>query len=164
MSFDDVSLDTVLTAMKLALALLITFVLREYVPSDRMSTETFLYRLLTTRGRRELTKHRERIVFYLNPRDPRTNAALAEACDQFNRRGLVRDKRELRFALEERAPCENSGGLFTSRDPHRRSAPKPLSVIRFSIRFFLNSLTCLSSTIRPSSGTDHRTSRQHGNR
>ena len=100
----DVSLDTVLTAAKLAMALLIAFVLREYVPSDRMSTETFLYRLLTTRGRRELTKRRERIVFYANPRDPRINAALAEACDQLNRRGLVRDKRELRFALEERAP------------------------------------------------------------
>ena len=56
----DVSLDTILTATKLALALLITFVLREYVPSDRMSTETFLCRLLTTRGRRELTKYRER--------------------------------------------------------------------------------------------------------
>jgi hypothetical protein len=100
----DVSLDTVLTAAKLALALLIAFVLREYVPSDRMSTETFLYRLMTTRGRRELTKHRERIVFYANPRDPRSNAALAEACDHLNRRGLVRDKRELLFALEERAP------------------------------------------------------------
>ena len=98
----DVSLDTVLTAMKLALALLIAFVLREYVPSDRMSTETFLYRLLTTRGRRELTKHRERIVFYANPRDPRINAALGEACEQLNRRGLVRDERELVFALEER--------------------------------------------------------------
>lgn len=98
----DVSLDTVLTAMKLALALLITFVLREYVPSDRMSTGTFLYRLLTTRGRRELTKHRERIVFYANPRDPRINAALAEACSQLNSRCLVRDDRELLFALEER--------------------------------------------------------------
>jgi hypothetical protein len=100
----DVSLDTILTAMKLALALLITFVLREYVPSDRMSTETFIYRLLTTRGRRELTKHRELIVFYANPRDPRINAALAEACDQLNRRALVRDDRELRFALENRPP------------------------------------------------------------
>lgn len=100
----DVSLDTVLTAAKLALALLIAFVLREYVPSDRMSTETFLYRLMTTRGRRELTKQRERIVFYANQRDPRTNAALAEACEQLNRRGLVRDDRELRFAMEERAP------------------------------------------------------------
>ncbi len=100
----DVSLDTILTGMKLALALLIVFVLREYVPSDRMSTETFLNRLVTTRGRRELTKHRERIVFYANPRDPRINAALTEACDQLNRRGLVRDDRELRFAMEERPP------------------------------------------------------------
>jgi hypothetical protein len=100
----DVSLDTILTAMKLALALLITFVLREYVPSDRMTTETFIYRLVRTRGRRELTKHRELIVFYANPRDPRINAALAEARDQLNRRALVRDDRELRFALEDRPP------------------------------------------------------------
>ena len=90
--------------MKLALALLITFVLREHVPSDRMSTETSIYRLLTARGRRELTTHRERIVFYANPRDPRIDAALSEACDLLNRRGLVRDERELRFALERRRP------------------------------------------------------------
>lgn len=100
----DLSLDMVLTAAKLSLALLITFVLREYLPSDRMSTETFLRRLLTVRGRRELTPHRERIVFYENPRDPRINAALAEACEQLNKRDLVRDDRGLRFALEQRPP------------------------------------------------------------
>jgi len=100
----DVSLDTVLTAMKLSLALLITFVMREYIPSDRMSTETFVCRLLTTRGRREISKHLERITFYENPRDPRVNEALAEACAKLNSRELFRDDRELVFALEERPP------------------------------------------------------------
>lgn len=71
----DVALDSILTAMKLTLALLITYVLREIMPSAEMTTETFLDRVLTVRGRRELTKQH----------DPRVNTALAEACEQCRR-------------------------------------------------------------------------------
>ena len=100
----DVALDTVLTAMKLTLAMLIAFVLREYMPSAGMGTETFLNRVFTMRGRRETTAEREHIVFYENPRDPRANAAVIEACEILNRRGLVRDDRSLSFAFEQQPP------------------------------------------------------------
>ena len=100
----DVALDTVLTAMKLTLAMLITFVLREYLPTAAMSTETFLNRVFTLRGRRETTADRELIVIYDNPRDPRAHAAVVEACEILNARALVRDGRSLSFAVEQRPP------------------------------------------------------------
>jgi hypothetical protein len=100
----DVALDTVLTAMKLTLAMLITFVLREYLPSAGMGTETFLNRIFRLRGRRETTADREHIVIYENPRDPRANAAIVEACNILNARALVRDDRTLSFAVEQRPP------------------------------------------------------------
>ena len=100
----DVGLDTVLTAMKLTLAMLVTFVLREYLPTAGMGTETFLNRIFTLRGRRETTADREHIVIYDNPRDPRANAAVVEACEILNERHLVRDDRTLSFAVEHRPP------------------------------------------------------------
>jgi hypothetical protein len=100
----DVALDTVLTAMKLTLAMLVTFVLREYLPTSGMSTETFFNRVFTLRGRRETTAHREHIVIYENPRDARANAAVVEACEILNARALVRDGRALSFAVEQRPP------------------------------------------------------------
>jgi len=86
------------------LAMLITFVLREYLPSTAMGTETFLNRVFTLRGRRETNADREHIVIYDNPRDPRAHAAIIEACEIINARGLVRDGRALSFAVEQRPP------------------------------------------------------------
>ncbi len=100
----DVALDSILTAMKLTLAMLIIYAFREYIPSTDISTETFLNRLLSIRGRRETTKTLERIIFYENPRDPRITAALVEACEVLNQRGLERDDRALRFELERSPP------------------------------------------------------------
>lgn len=100
----DVALDTVLTAMKLTLAMLVTFVLREYLPSAGMGTETFLNRVFTLPGRRETTADREHIVIYDNPRDQRVHAAIVEACEILNARALVRDGRALSFAIEQRPP------------------------------------------------------------
>jgi hypothetical protein len=96
----DVALDSVLTATKLTLALLLTFVLREYFPSFPMTPQTFISRVFSLRGRRTRRPDEEHIVFYENPRDPVINQALAEACRQLNRRGLKRQGRRLSYSLE----------------------------------------------------------------
>ena len=96
----DVALDSVLTATKLAAAFLITFVLREYFDFAAMTAGTFLARILSVRGRREIRSTEERIVFYENPRDPEINAALTKACERLNKRELQREGRRLRYGIE----------------------------------------------------------------
>ena len=96
----DVALDTVLTAMKLTTCFLISFVLREYFASMPMTTATFLARVLSTRGRREVGAGEELIVFYENPRDPEVSQVLIEACAHLNKRGLQREGRRLRYEVE----------------------------------------------------------------
>jgi hypothetical protein len=95
----DVALDMVLTAAKLACSLLISFALREYLPSLPMTPHTFTTRLFGVRGRRELAPGEERIFFYENPRDPATNAALADACRRLNLRRLSRGDRRLSYQM-----------------------------------------------------------------
>ena len=95
----DVELDRVLTAAKLTCALLITFVLREYLCAMPMTPHTFVSRILGVRGRRELRPGLEQIVFYENPRDPEVNAVLANACQRLNQRRLTRDGRKLRYKM-----------------------------------------------------------------
>ena len=95
----DVALDMVLTAAKLACSLLITFALREYLTASPMTPHTFATRLFGIRGRRELRPDEELIVFYENPRDPDTNAALADACRRLNLRRLSREGRRLRYEM-----------------------------------------------------------------
>jgi hypothetical protein len=95
----DVELDRVLTATKLTCALLITFVLREYLSAMPMTPHTFATRVFGIRGRRELRPGEEQVVFYENPRDPEVNAALAGACQRLNKRHLTRDGRQLRYKM-----------------------------------------------------------------
>jgi hypothetical protein len=95
----DVELDRVLTAAKLTCALLITFVLREYLCAMPMTPHTFASRLFGVRGRRELHPGLEQVVFYENPRDPEVNAVLANACQLLNNRRLTRDGRKLRYQM-----------------------------------------------------------------
>lgn len=97
----DVAQDSVLTAMKLTLAQLIAFALREYLTDLPMSPQTFVSRVFSLRGSKELSAEEERIVFHANPRDPEVCAALAGACKRLNARKLVRDGRRLRYAVEE---------------------------------------------------------------
>lgn len=97
----DVAQDTVLTAMKLTAAQLISFVLREYLPSMPMSSHTFVTRVFGLRGRKELHPTEEHIVFVENPRDPEVNAAVADACRRLNERKLLRDGRRLHYSIEE---------------------------------------------------------------
>ena len=96
----DVSLDSVLTAVKLATAFLITFVLREYLGFRAMTAATFVAHVLSIRGRREIRPDEERIVFYENPRDPEINEVLTKACARLNERNLQRGGRRLRYSIE----------------------------------------------------------------
>lgn len=97
----DVALDSVLTSTKLALALLLSFVLREYLPAMPMTPHTFISRVLGIRGRREVDGEEETVVFYESKRDPGVNAALADACARLNKRGLRRNGKRLRYRMHE---------------------------------------------------------------
>jgi hypothetical protein len=96
----DVNQDTILTAAKLTAAQLISFVLREYLPSMPMTPQTFVQRVLSVRGRKEITHDHELVVLYENPRDPLINEALRKACERISQRNLHRGNRKLRFAVE----------------------------------------------------------------
>lgn len=100
----DVSLDTVLTAIKLTAAQLIAFVVRMYLVAMPMTAETFLSRVLTYKGRREIGIEQERVVFYQNPRDPQVNAALVQACQRLNERGLSRAGKRLIYEIRPPPP------------------------------------------------------------
>lgn len=95
----DVALDSVLTAAKLTLALLITFVIREYFAGNPMTPHTFISRVFGIKGRRVIRPGEEHIVFYENPRDPAINQTIAEACRQLNQRNLVRQGRRLHYSV-----------------------------------------------------------------
>jgi hypothetical protein len=97
----DVALDSILTAAKLTASLLISFVLREYLPDMAMTPNTFVSRIFNLKGRREIVEHiEERVIFYDNPRDPEATAAIAQACARLNQRRLYREDRRLRYSIE----------------------------------------------------------------
>ena len=96
----DVAQDSILTATKLTALQLIAFVLRVYLVALSMTPETFVSRVFSLRGRKEIEPSLERIVFYENPRDPQITAALHDACRCLNQRNLQREGRRLRYAVE----------------------------------------------------------------
>ncbi len=96
----DVALDTVLTSTKLTGAQLISFVLREYLADQPMSPQTFAARVFPIRGRKEVTRDSETIIFCENPRDPDVTDALVAACRRLNARRLTRDGRHLHYRVE----------------------------------------------------------------
>lgn len=98
----DVEQDKLLTAHKLAAAGLMTFALREYFPDTPMTTQTVIDRLLSLKGRRELTETTDHIVICANPRDTEMTERVGRACDHINARNLTRDGRRWTFAVEER--------------------------------------------------------------
>ena len=97
----DVAQDTIHTATKLTLSLLIAYALRVYLPLLAMSPATFASRIFSLRGRREVFATEEHIVFYENPRDPPSNQAVADACRRLNERKLQRSGRLLCYRTEE---------------------------------------------------------------
>ncbi len=104
----DVAQDQILIATKLTAALLISFAIREYLPSA-MTAETFLSRVFSVRGRKEISPTEERVVFYENPRDPEVTEALRHACRRLNERELKREGRRLCFRIDGPPPAARSG-------------------------------------------------------
>jgi len=104
----DVAQDQILTATKLTAALLISFAIREYLPSA-MTAETFLSRIFSVRGRKEISPTEERVVFYENRRDPEVTEALRHACRRLNERDLKREGRRLCFRIAGPPPASRSG-------------------------------------------------------
>jgi hypothetical protein len=97
----DVAQDTILTATKLTATQLIAFALRVYLAALPMTPETFVSRVFSARGRKEIEPTVEHVIFYENPRDPEVNAALHDACRRLNQRDLQREGRRLHYAVED---------------------------------------------------------------
>lgn len=99
----DTSKDTLFTSIKITLAMLVQFAIREYFPTRPMELRTFLKRVAMLPGRREKTDTCETIVIYRNPRDQEMMEALENACDRINERNLTKDGCKLLFKLEDQA-------------------------------------------------------------
>jgi hypothetical protein len=97
----DVAQDEILTAAKLTALQLIAYVLRVYLVALAMTPETFISRVLSLRGRKEIEAEEERVVFYENPRDPEVTAALKDACQRLNERKLRSEGRRLLYCVDE---------------------------------------------------------------
>jgi hypothetical protein len=81
----DTTQDTIRTATKLTALQLISFALREYLPSMPMRPQTFIQRALYISGRKaekQIDRDQELVIFYEKPRDPQVNEALRDACAQ----------------------------------------------------------------------------------
>jgi len=96
----DVSKDTLLTTLKLTLAMLAHFVVVEYFPHRPMLWATFLSRLALLPGRRETTAEAITTYIQANPRDRELMASLEAACELINQRQLNKGSRTLRFVVE----------------------------------------------------------------
>jgi hypothetical protein len=97
----DVAQDMIHTATKLTAAHLITYAMREYLGDRTMTPQTFVSRVLPFRGRREIYKTHERVVFYENPRDPEMTTALQEVCRRLNKQKLARENRTITYCCCE---------------------------------------------------------------
>jgi len=59
----DTAQDTILTATKLTALQLISFALREYLPTMPMTPQTFIQRVLYVRGRKHIDRDHELVAF-----------------------------------------------------------------------------------------------------
>ena len=100
----DVAQDMILTATKLTAAQLISFAKREYLCSWPMTPDTFLSRVLPIRGRKEVQRDGERVIFYQNVRDPEVTTVLRNACGRLNKRRIRCNGRRMRYAVEAPPP------------------------------------------------------------
>ena len=101
----DVELDSLFAVLKVAMVLLVTFVLKEYLGDARMAPVTFLERLATLPGRLRLTPELEIVTFDYNTRDPEVMALLATHAQAINARRLrTRSGRVLRIAVDPAPP------------------------------------------------------------
>lgn len=100
----DVAQDSILTAAKLTALQLIAFALRLYLADRPMTPQTFITRVLSIQGRKEIDATAEYIYFYENIRDPEMSDALRNACLRLNQRNLQRDGRLLHYSVEPAPP------------------------------------------------------------
>jgi hypothetical protein len=96
----DVAQDTLMTAMKLTLGMLVQFIVAEYFEHRSLAWETFLSRIATLPGRRETTADSITVYIYGNRRDIALMRDLERACRKVNERGLIKDGKRLRYAVE----------------------------------------------------------------
>ena len=96
----DVAQDTLFTAMKLTLGMLVQFVAREYFKHRPIEWATFLARIATLPGRRETTADIIAVYIYGNRRDIKLMRNLDKACRNINKRDLEMGGRRLRYAVD----------------------------------------------------------------
>ena len=120
----DVELDSIFNLLKVALVLMITYVLREYLGNAHMDALTFLERLATLPARLRMTPDLEIVTFKYNKRDPDVMALLEKYCETINSRGLrTRSNRKLRIQVDpppkrdipppDRSRCKSNGRFFS---------------------------------------------------
>jgi hypothetical protein len=97
----DVELDSLFAVLKVALVLLVRFVLRKYLGDSSMAPVTFLERLATLPGRLRVMPNLEIVTFDYNARDPEVMALLATHREAINAQRLrTRSGRVLRIEVE----------------------------------------------------------------
>jgi hypothetical protein len=96
----DVAQDTLFTALKLTLGMLVHFIAMEYFPHRAIEWATFLSRIALLPGRRETSRDRVTVFIYGNHRDLKLMESLAKACVRINKRKLVHNGRRLRYEIE----------------------------------------------------------------
>jgi len=97
----DTELDEVLTAFKLTFLNLCRHLQRHYLDT-KMETETLIAHVLTLPGQRVLTRSTETIQIWRQSRERRHMEAVQRACERLTAKGLVRDKRRVRFEVVDK--------------------------------------------------------------
>lgn len=101
----DTELDSLFTLLKVTLATLISYVLRNYLGGARMEPETFLKRIGALPATRRLTPQLEIFTFDYNARDPETMKLLEASRDAINQRMVqMPSGRVLRIAVAPAPP------------------------------------------------------------
>jgi len=97
----DVELDSLFSLLKVAMVLLVTFVLKEYFDDARMSVGTFLDRMATLSATLHQTPHLEIVTYEYNRRDAEVMGLLESYAEAINARGLrLRSGKKLRIKID----------------------------------------------------------------
>ena len=97
----DVELDSLFSLLKVAMVLLVTFVLKEYFGDARMSVGTFLDRVATLPATLHKTPQLEIVTYEYNRRDPEVMGLLESYAEAINARGLrLRSGKKLYIKVE----------------------------------------------------------------
>ncbi|MDI7268667.1 MAG: hypothetical protein QME96_11800 [Myxococcota bacterium] len=97
----DTELDEILTAFKLTFLNLCRYLQRHYLDT-KMETETLIAHVLTRPGQRVVTRTTETIQIWRQTRERRHMDAVEHACERLTAKGLLRDKRKLRFEVADK--------------------------------------------------------------